>query len=687
MLRLTRSQLKRYGVATITFLLAVLLTRLLWQLQKLTIYPLFLGAVMISSWYGGIGPGLLATVLSTLACAFLFLPPLYSLTFNLPSLVGLIQFVLVALLINSLNAALRYARRQAEMNARAAQQNYDHLRQSQQTLRDSEERYRLLIEGVTNYAIFMLGPKGHFVSWNIGAERILGYQEAEIIGQPFEQIFTPEAIERGQPEQALRKALAEGFSKENHWHVRKDGTHFWAHCVITPLQDEDGNLRGFSKIMQDITERKLAEEERNQLLLREQAARASAEAANRSKDEFLAIVSHELRTPMTAIVGWAGMLQTGMLDESRAADAIETIERNANLQMQLIEDLLDISRIIRGELSLNRGRVNLVEVITPAIEVVQGAADAKGIQLESVLDNSVEQIWGDSERLQQVLLNLLSNAIKFTPNGGRVEVRLSVVSGNEQLATDNSAQIQVSDTGKGISADFLPYVFDRFRQADSTSTRSNKGLGLGLAITRHLVELHGGTIQAQSQGIGQGATFTVKLPILEQRSQESVETFRRNICTGVSRDVPAEHLYRSQEEINSSESCPSSLNGLRVLVVDDEADTRLWISTVLEKCGAEVIAVGSVGEALAALEQLRPDVLISDIGMPDEDGYELMRKIRELEPKLGGRIPAVALTGYARVEDYKEALEAGFQLHVAKPVRAAELVVIVASLANTSESQ
>ncbi|BAZ20665.1 multi-sensor hybrid histidine kinase [Kalymmatonema gypsitolerans NIES-4073] len=673
MLKLTRSRLQRYGVAIITVLLALLLTRLLWPLQKLSIYPLFFAAVVVSSWYGGMEPGLVATVLSALACAYFFLLP-HSLAVSLPGVVGLVQFVLVAVLINSLNAALRYAQRQAEINALEAQGNYDRLRKIQESLHQSEERYRLLIEGVTNYAIFMLGPNGHFVSWNIGAERILGYQEAEIIGQPFEHIFTPEAIERGQPEQVLRTAVAEGFSKENRWHIRKDGTHFWAQCVLTPLRDENGNLRGFSKIMQDITERKLAEEERNQLLLREQAARAQAEAANRSKDDFLAIVSHELRTPMTAILGWAGMLQTGMLDEDRVRDAIETIERNANSQMQLIEDLLDISRIVQGNLSLNFSSINLVEVIADAIEVVQPSADDKAIQLESVLDTPVELIRGDSDRLQQVVWNLLCNAIKFTPNGGRVEVRLSVVSDSEQQATDNYAQIQVSDTGKGISADFLPYVFERFRQADSTSTRSNKGLGLGLAIARHLVELHGGTIQAESAGIGQGATFTVMLPLLAIPSAKEAQTSNSNQM-----QVPM-----VGEDTAALEN-PPRLDGLQVLVVDDEADVREWISTVLTESGAQVIAVGSVGEALAALEQLRPDVLVSDIGMPDEDGYTFIRKVRELGSQMGGRLRAIALTGYAREEDYRQAKAAGFQLHIAKPIKAAELVAVVKSLAEMSQ--
>ncbi len=684
MQRLTRSLLKRYGVAILTVLLALLFTQSLWLLHRFSAYPLFFAAVMVSSWYGGLEPGLLATVLSALACAYFFLPPLYSLAVIGFNTIGLVQFISVSLLISILNQMLRSAQRQAEINAHQAQRNYDGLRQSQEKLHQSEQRYRLFVEGVKEYAIFMLDANGLFLNWNIGAERILGYREAEIIGRHFRHIFTPEAIERGRPEQVLTIAVSEGFSKENRWHIRKDGTHFWAHCVIIPLRDKDGNLRGFSKIMQDLTERKHAEEEREQLLLREQAARAEAEAANHSKDDFLAIVSHELRTPMTAILGWVGMLQTGRLDEDRAKDALETIERNANLQMQLIEDLLDISRIVQGNLSLNFGRVNLVEAIAQALEVVQPVADAKSIQIESALDTSLEPIWGDSDRLQQVVLNLLSNAIKFTPDGGRVEVGLSVV-GNGQGASGigkktNSqspipyAQITVSDTGKGISPEFLPYVFDRFRQADSTSTRSNKGLGLGLAITRHLVELHGGTIGVESQGIGQGATFTVKLPLT--RAVPSLLDTQTNDADQIQPPTIGEQTKQLDN--------PPKLDGLRVLVVDDEADARKWISTVLEECGAEVIAVGSGGEALAAIKQFRPDVLVSDISMPDEDGYTLIRKIRGLEPKMGGRIPAVALTGYARVEDYRQAIAAGFQLHVAKPVRAAELVAVVASLGKMS---
>lgn len=665
MQKLKRSLLKSYNVAVITVVLALLLTQLLWQIHKLTIYPLFLAAVMVSSWYGGFKPGLLATVLSAFICAYFFLPPISTLAVNGNTLVGFVQFLLVSLLICALNSMLRSAQTQAQINAVQAQQNYERLLQSQENLHASEQRYRFFVEGVRQYAIFMVDVNGLVTDWNKGAERILGYQEAEIIGKHFSCIFIPEDIERGRPELALNTAATNGKSIDNRWHLRSDGTRFWANGVIIPLRDKTkGNsLHGFAKILQDLTERKHAEEVREQLLLREQAARAEAEAANRSKDDFLAIVSHELRTPMTSIVGWAGMLQTGMLDDSQMKEALEALERNANSQLQLIEDLLDISRIVRGDLSLSFESIDLVAVINAAIEIVQHKADVKSIKLEFILDTSQEVIWGDFERLQQVVCNLLSNAIKFTPNGGRVEIRLLV----EPLP-----QIQVSDTGIGINPEFMPYIFERFRTADNTSTRSNKGLGLGLAIARHIVELHGGTIEAKSRGVNRGATFTVKLPIKTNDDAENTQVSNTLI------QPPAPTLYA----IPSDNSL--RLEGLRVLVVDDEADTLQWITVVLTQCGASVFGANSTAKALDALEQLRPDVMVSDIGMPGEDGYALMRKIRELEPDMGGRIPAVALTGYARVEDYKEALIAGFQLHVAKPVRATELIAVVASLGQMS---
>jgi len=648
----------------------MLFTQLLWWRLQPTLFPLFLAAVMVSSWYGGLGPGLLSTALSALLNAHFFLTPSGFLAIGWWNLARLIEFVLVALLITLLNAALRSTQLRAEKNAALAQRNYERLHEAQASLRQSEERYRLLVEGVADYAIFMLDPNGHIVSWNIGAQRILGYRDVEILGKHYAVIFSAQAIQRGVPDRVLRSAVAEGVSRENRWHIRRDGTQLWAHCVMTPLRDEDGRLRGFSKILQDITHRKQIEAERQQLLIREQTARAEAEASNRLKDQFLAILSHELRTPLTAILGWAEMLGSGKLDESRAALALETIERNANVQMQLIQDLLDTSRIIRGELSLNFNPVNLAEVTTAAIEVVEPAANAKGIQLETVVDAAVGPIWGDANRLQQVLWNLLSNAIKFTPEGGNVKVQLSTLIGNRQQPGSLYAQIQVSDTGEGIAADFLPHIFEHFRQADSKSTRSCMGLGLGLAIARHLVELHGGTIAAASPGLGQGAVFTIKLP---QQAISQAEARASNS------DLTQWSQFE-EEPVGS----PATLTGLQVLVVDDEADARVWISAVLQESGADVITADSVNQALAALAQFKPDVLLSDIAMLGEDGYGLMRQIRQLEPEVGGRIPAVALTAYASADDYQKALAAGFQLHIAKPIRAAELIAVIAGLAQSS---
>ncbi|MBD1943201.1 response regulator [Coleofasciculus sp. FACHB-712] len=406
-------------------------------------------------------------------------------------------------------------------------------------------------------------------------------------------------------------------------------------------------------------ERKRAEEERARLLASEQAARAEAEAANRMKDEFLAVLSHELRSPLNPIIGWSGMLRTQKLNAATTARALETIERNAKLQAELIEDLLDVSRMIRGKLSLNVCPVNLISIVQAAMETVHLAAAAKSIRLESVLDPAVGLVVGDPNRLQQIIWNLLSNGIKFTPSGGRVEIKLD--------CTGSYAQIEVSDTGKGIEADFLPYVFERFRQADSTSTRSQTGLGLGLAIVRHLTELHGGTVCVDSPGEGQGAIFTVKLPLMMKTELKGLKP-----------------ELEAPVSTQPSSSFSTVLEGLQVLVVDDEADSRDFLAIALEQYGARVTAVASVQEALLALQQVKPDVLVSDIGMPDEDGYTLIGKIRAMTPEQGGQISAVALTAYARSEDCERAILAGFQQHVTKPVEAAAFAATIASLARNS---
>jgi signal transduction histidine kinase/CheY-like chemotaxis protein len=385
---------------------------------------------------------------------------------------------------------------------------------------------------------------------------------------------------------------------------------------------------------------------------------AAAETASRLKDEFLATVSHELRTPLTAVLGWIHVLRGGRLDEQHAARALETIERNARSQVQLIDDLLDVSRIITGKLRLEVRPLDPVSPVESAVEAVLPAADSKDIRLQKVLDTGITSISGDAARLQQVVWNLLSNAIKFTPRGGRVTVRLARV--------ESHVEISVTDDGEGISPDFLPYVFDRFRQADGTTTRRFGGLGLGLAIVRHLVELHGGTVRAESDGEGRGSTFTVKLPLIPVYQREAEEE----------EEQPAAEVTPP-----SVVECPENLNGLRVLVVDDEADTLEIIKVSLNQCGAQVTTASSSAEALDLLRRDSPDVIISDIGMPAEDGFEFIRKVRLLPPERGGKIPAVALTAYARAEDRLRVLRSGYQMHVAKPVELTELVAIVANVA------
>jgi PAS domain S-box-containing protein len=529
-------------------------------------------------------------------------------------------------------------------------------RQAEEALRVSEERFRLLLENVKDYAILFLDTQARVSRWSLGAESILGYQESEILGQPGSIIFTPEDLQQGADQQELEKAVTEGRAEDERWHVRKDGSWFWASGITTPLPDEAGQLRGFCKIMRDFTERKRAEDERNQLLAREQEARAAAEAANRLKDEFLATLSHELRSPLNAMLGWIRLLNSRKFDEATTTRALQTIERSAKSQAQLVEDLLDVSRIIQGKLRLNVRPVELVSVIEAAIETVRPAAQAKEISLQSVLDPSAGPVAGDFDRLQQVVWNLLSNAIKFTPKQGCTQVRLERVNSHVEIA--------VTDTGKGIDSEFVPYVFERFRQADSSSTRVYSGLGLGLAIVRQLVELHGGTVRADSEGEGKGATFTVKLPLMPVR---------------VARH-PSERVHATTD-LGVPFDNPPALNGVRVLLVDDEADSREFLVAALEECEAKVFAAASASEALEAVSQFKPHVLVSDIGMPLEDGYSLIRKVRQLSPEQGGEIPAIALTAYARAEDRMKAIASGFQMHISKPVEPAELVTVVASLA------
>ncbi|MBD3885685.1 PAS domain S-box protein [Phormidium tenue FACHB-886] len=722
-------------------------------------------------------------------------------------------------------------------------------KQAEAALHESESRFRLIVESVKDYAIFTLDLDGHITSWNPGAERLLGYTEAEIVGQLSHIIFTPEDREARRAEQELQTALTQGRAKDERWHLRKDGSRFFASGLMMQLRDEAGNLQGLVKILRDMTEAHQATEreqflseasavlagtldykttlfniarmavpfladfcffdilntphriervawhhgdptkrnwfERLQrytppqvrenhpvasvlmtgnanlvshvteewmqassldadylqfiqasqvrslitvpliahgrtlgaltvclttdsnrhytqtdLMLAEELGRRAALAldnaqlyqqaqeANRMKDEFMAVLSHELRSPLNPILGWIQLARKGNLTEAQTAKAWTTIERNAKLQAQLVEDLLDVSCILRGKLSLNSGRVSLEATIQAAIETVQLAAQAKSIEIETKVDPEIPSVLGDATRLQQVVWNLLSNAVKFTPEGGRVEIDLSWVTGhtalhkqamslvntegqgtNGKALTTKYAQIRISDTGTGIHPNFLPYVFDYFRQADGATTRRFGGLGLGLAIVRQLVEAHGGHVEAESPGEGQGATFTVRLPLISDSALK--------------------------EQDSSPLEDASNLEGIQVLAVDNEPDSLEFITFVLEQVGANVVTATSANEALQLLTQLQPDLLLSDIGMPDQDGYMLMQQVRRFEaaqrkslpPKQGGQIPAIALTAYAGDINYQQAIAAGFQRHLAKPVEPETLIRTIADVIRQNPRQ
>jgi PAS domain S-box-containing protein len=555
-------------------------------------------------------------------------------------------------------------------------------KRAEEALRQSEKRFRIAQElSLDAFTILrsVRDAAGEIVDFewdyvNPKAAEVLQSTVEDLTGKRMMQVLPGNQI-NSELFKRYVQIVETGVPHDIEIYYDAEGITGWFRNMAVKLND------GIAVSFSDITARKQAEIERMNLLEREKAARAQAEAANRIKDEFLAVLSHELRSPLNPILGWSKLLQSRKFDEAMIARALEIIERNAKLQIELIEDLLDVSRILRGKLSLNVSPVNLVSTIEAALETVRLAVSAKSIQIQTLYEPDVGQVLGDSGRLQQVVWNLLSNAVKFTPNGGRVEVRLSIIKqlkvgrlnvdgsehssnlqpSNLQPATQTNlqpstsyAQIQVSDTGKGINPDFLPHVFDYFRQENSSTTRSFGGLGLGLAIVRHLVELHGGTVCAESAGEGQGATFTVRLPLMATQSETKPDSTQPD-------DAP-------------------DLSGIRVLVVDDEADMREFLAFVLKDYGAQVTVVASAFEVLETLRQEKPDILLSDIGMPEMDGYMLIRQIRAMLPEQGGKIPAIALTAYAGEVDKTQALSAGFTKYVAKPVEPAELATVVASL-------
>lgn len=447
------------------------------------------------------------------------------------------------------------------------------------------------------------------------------------------------ALDRQGLEQLLTVGVCNPFEKE---YIRKDGSRI--PILIGGALVEEDPVSWICFIL-DLTPRKQLEK-----ALRQQAE--ELKQANRNKDEFLAILSHELRSPLNPILGWSSLLRSRKFDEVTTNRALETIERNAQLQIQLIDELLDVSRIIRGKLNLTFATVNLASVINSALETVRLIAESKSIQIKMQVDSNVGKVSGDHYRLQQVVGNLLSNAVKFTPANGSVEVNLSL----SRELTSHSALIQVKDTGQGISPEFLPHVFEHFRQADSSITKKVGGLGLGLAIVRHLVELHGGIVTADSPGIGQGAIFTVTLPLMpESRVTEQAE--------------------ETEKKFNSS-----AIAGIRILIVDDDADTREFLHFLLQQNGALTKVAASANEAIAVIVKTLPDLLISDLGMPEIDGYNLIKLLRAMPKEKGGKIPAIALTAYAGESDRERVLAAGFQKHIAKPVKPTELLTSIADL-------
>ena len=520
----------------------------------------------------------------------------------------------------------------------------------------AETRYRELFENA-NDVIYTLDLEGNFTSINLMAERLTGYPREQALRMNIAQIVAPEYLELVRQRMA-EKVATSGSSTYDLEIICQDQRRMPLE-VSTRLIYENGAPVGVQGIARDITERRRIEDVRAELLTREQQARQVAEEASRLKDDFLAMISHELRAPLTAILGWAQMLRSGSLDRTSAERALLTIERNAKSQAHLVGDLLDASRIATGNLSLEVRPVELMSIVEAAVDAVRPSVEAKNLRMQIVLEPWVGPFNGDTERLKQIVWNLLSNAIKFTPAGGLIEVRL------ERL--ENKALLIVSDTGQGIDPEFLPNIFDRFRQADSSARRQQGGLGLGLAIVKHLVELHGGAIYAYSRGAGQGADFMITLPLAVQ-----------NISEGEG------ELWIPHQD-PQAEARSSTLRGARVLVVDDDHDTREILSVMLSRYGTEIRTAGSAQEALHTFLAWKPDVLVSDIGMPVEDGYVLIQKIRALAPEEGGDVPAVALTAFAGVQDKEKAMTAGFQQHLSKPVEPVALARTVARILGRSE--
>jgi signal transduction histidine kinase/CheY-like chemotaxis protein len=692
----------RHGIALLAVAAAGALTAGLRSYMAPTVFPLFLAAVALSAVYGGVGAAVLATALSLLASTWLHIDALAAPDTTWPTLWNLALFALAAMLITLLAAARTRALGVASTETASrdrAERERDELFLREQHARaaaqEAERRSAFLAEAsgvlalsldynatLANVAHLAVPFLADWCSVDIletdGTVRRVSAAHADPAKAELAQAMAayppdPEArhprtqVLRTGKSVLIREVTGAGLEQVSSTPEQLELMRAFGYTsammvalvargqtlgVMTFAAAESGRHFGPADLAlaEDLARRAALAVDNARLYGDAHEARLQAESASRAKDEFLATVSHELRTPLTPILAWARMLAKGGLDDEAERRGVEAIERSARSQAQLIEDLLDVSRITSGKLRLDLRPIEPLPVVESAIESMRSAAEAKGVRVDAALDARTGKVSGDPERLQQVVWNLLSNAIRFTPKGGRVEVRLARV--------DATLELVVSDTGKGISRVFLAHVFEPFRQADGSTTREHGGLGLGLAIVRHLIELHGGTVEADSAGAGEGASFTVRLPLLATRP---------------------EPVHRDRQR--TPDSYPS-LEGVRVLAVDDEPDTCELLRTLLARSGAEVRVAASAAEALATLEGWTPDILVSDIGMPGEDGYSLLRQVRAREQRTGTRLPAIALTAYARAEDRVRSLTAGFQMHLPKPIEPIELVTVIANLAD-----
>ena len=527
---------------------------------------------------------------------------------------------------------------------------------------------------ITEAALEAPGPRIEYV--NGAFTRMTGYGVEEIVGK------TPRVLQGPKTDRSLIDKLRVDLQTNESFHgetvnYRKDGSEYFVEWRITPLRDNDGRLSKWVAIQRDVTDRVRYQVERERLFNAEHAARVEGERVSRLKDEFLATLSHELRTPLNAILGWASILKDAAThgNAEEAAQAVEVIERNARAQAQLVEDLLDMSRMVAGKARLEVEPLSLARVITEAVESVHHAADAKGIAIVEATDPHAPPVYGDRTRLRQVFWNLLSNAIKFTPRGGRIEVRQ-----HQAGRTDGEAEVVVRDNGQGIAEEFVPYIFDRFRQMDSSASRRHGGLGLGLSIVKQLTELHGGIVRVESAGVGKGSAFTVTLPVGEAPSPAKGAP-----VGAISEAAPAAPEKSGEAAVHDGRTRGAALKGIQLLLVEDDPDQRNLLRRVLEQQGASVRVADDADRGLELLRSHPPQVLVSDIGLPGMDGYEFLRRVRELPADGGGRVPAVALTAFARAEDRQLALRAGFQTHVTKPAEASELINVIANLASLAK--